>query len=287
MAGDRLARLASLLLRHETFTLIVEPAIADLQHGKVTGVSSVARMRLWIGVVRAISAAVVVETARDLYGAAAAVAAAAPDRTVAGTLVAIVGASVLMPRVIYPDLWSSAPMMTQAVLLMFVLPSAIANGLFVSLVPLGRRLARQDAFATRLFPALLLLLTTVLFAYLDRAVVPANAAFRTFGINAAAEVQHTTFSEQLRFERHATGGARRRTLAGAASAGAFLMLGIAMRRRGPATTVVVAVAAGFVYGLTQSTTLGSVLREWVPAAVAYAIAAAALTVSRCQPAAPA
>jgi hypothetical protein len=281
MAGDRLARLASILLRRGTFTFIVEPAIADLQHAQAAGASLLGPA---IGVARAICAAVVIDAVRDLRTAAAG-AAAAPDRTVAATLAAIVAASVLAPRVIYSDLWSVSAT-TQAVLLVLLLPSAVASGLIVSLVPLGRRVAQQGTVGIRVVPASVMLLTIVLFAYLDQGVVRANAAFRTFAINAAAEEQ-TTFSAQLRFEQHATGGARRRTLAAAASAGAFLMLGVALRRRGATTTVVAAVAAALVYELTQSSTLGSILREWVPAALSYAIAAAALTVSRVRPATPA
>jgi hypothetical protein len=279
MSGDRLATVARRVMRHETYTLIVSPAVADLQRARLAGASAWTMWRLWLGVARAASGALLADVAGDLRGAMRAARDGA-DRWFALSAAGIALANLLS---YYPRLSSVWPE-TQALLLLALLPSSAAAGIVFGLVPLGRSLARRPACGRREIVAATVVLTAVIFLFLDQGVWRANAAFRAIAINGITGGA-TTVGEQMAFERTATGSARRRLIPFAASTGALFLLGVALRRRRAVLALVAAGVSLVLYKVLQTPVLSSPLREWLPAIVLYGIALAAL--ARSAPTAPA
>lgn len=273
MSGDRLANLARRAMREETYALIVSPAVADLQRARLTGASSATMWRMWLGVLRAIAGAVMLDGARDIRGGLRSSIDRA-DRWFAITALGVVCINVIS---YYPSI-RSAPAATQALLMLFLLPSAAAAGILLGLAPVGRALARRPSRNPREIAVAAVLATIAVFVLVDQGVWRANATYRTIAINEFTG-GNTTIGEQLQFERQATGGARRRILPFAASAGAFLLLGVALRRQRAVMTPLAAGAGFIIYTLLQSSSLGSPLREWLPAGVLYLIAIGALALA--------
>jgi hypothetical protein len=142
MVGDRLQQLARRIVREETYSTIVAPAIADLQFEAPFGWPS--RVRAYAGAWRALLAATVQEITHDCVATSRAVRMRSDLRAVATTLVCLTG---LMSA---PMIWvgaqsSDAPWHHEALLFMFLLPTALTFSLPAGALPLAAAYARTGA----------------------------------------------------------------------------------------------------------------------------------------------
>jgi hypothetical protein len=125
MIGDRLHRIAQGVLREDTCTRIVVPAIADLQHEASRG--SCWRVRGYVAVWRALAAALVDDSAADTSAAMSAMTAATAMRPALGTA-AIVSALFMLPYVwnldaLHGPAWVVLPLLAVSVVPLATLPA--------------------------------------------------------------------------------------------------------------------------------------------------------------------
>ena len=305
MDGDFIAALARRLLREETFTLVAAPAIADLQRG-----ASASRAALWIGVFRALIGGLVIDLAQDVRAASRLCIDLGNVRVF---LAAVVSLSVLQFALLSAGFpfrspaggvpvvhwafggsreieFSGADLLTFA---MFLAPVVIAVSAPPALVLVGRRLAER-AKAGRTLVAASLIFSAGLFVVTDTVVRPATDAY----IEAAAAVRQRgrdvprqaqlaqppldPAERQALDERRALAAerwvrlARWRSLAFAASPGAFLMIGLALVRTRMGMVFVYAVMLGFVYAIVGAPLTPILALPWIPSADFSALAVAAM-----------
>lgn len=174
MIGDRLARFALCLVREETYTAIVAPAIADLQYEAPLGWPS--RVRAYAGAWRALLAATAQEVMCDSIAASRAI----PVWPVAGSAASTVACLTLllaMP-VLWFDAQSPVPWHHQTVLFLFLLPTILTFTLPAGALPLAAAYARTSVAGGRRAGFLVGSIAVVMLLIGNQAVKEQTAALR-------------------------------------------------------------------------------------------------------------
>jgi hypothetical protein len=276
------------VLREDTCTRIVVPAIADLQHEASRG--SCWRVRGYVAVWRALAAALVDDSAADTSAAMSAMTAATAMRPALGTA-AIVSALFMLPYVWNLDALHGPAWVVLPLLAVSVVPLATLPALTVA----ARQAARRTQ-STRGFVCAAVMVGAFLLLYVDQGVTRTNQLFREVegqaqGIGnprpgsremSLAELRHFDRAvphagHQNEFDRE---GPQR--IGFAASAVAYALFGLVLARVTRAWVVAAALIGLTVahYGLTVaafqiSTVAPGLIRAvtWAPTVVLIATAA--------------
>ena len=168
MIGDRIQKLARSIVREDTYSLIVVPAIADLQFEEQFGLR--ARLRAYRAVWFAVLGALLEEVRQD-FAVTCTRSAVARAATMSGLAIALQGALFLW-------MWSFNPI-ERPVAFILLLPALVSGGWPAAMLPMAAILARRGVRGTG---RVVLIASAVMAMFIlvaaDQGVTETNQMFR-------------------------------------------------------------------------------------------------------------